>query len=204
MSRDLDWRSYLNRLTYCYGCGRFGMPQAGSKQHLPRGWALLYQPHRHAPPALPCCSLACKDKVRSHMQGEPIFEPLVSADDIAIMPVEQRLAMMAEIQHAVEEMLAEELVHEREKDIPEPDEDHTVSAFILRVPERGDTDSPALGEGDLVAANDQPAGLGPEDGNQPGDRRPPDAGEGDPTRLLGQPVPDEPEKDSEDPARRSH
>lgn len=71
--RSLDWRKFLNKILYCFGCGRFGVP---SKKGIPRGWKVLYQPHYDAPPGLHVCSEKCADKVREAMKDGPVTEPL--------------------------------------------------------------------------------------------------------------------------------
>lgn len=74
MSRDVDWALWLNKLVFCHGCGRFGMPQQGMKP--PRGWKLLYQPHPEGRPGLYVCSTECEEKIKEAMKEGPITDPL--------------------------------------------------------------------------------------------------------------------------------
>ena len=71
--RELDWRTFVNKMVYCFSCGRFGLP---SKKGIPRGWKVLYQPHHDAPPGLHVCGELCADKVREVMKDKAITEPL--------------------------------------------------------------------------------------------------------------------------------
>lgn len=94
--RSLDWRAYLNKLQYCTGCGRFGLPQKGKrKKKPPRGWKVVYQPHPDAPAGLLVCSQKCEEKVRAAMAEGPIYEPLEIAKDIP-MTAEMRSQMLDE------------------------------------------------------------------------------------------------------------
>lgn len=98
-SRELDWRGLLQRLQYCYGCGRFGLPRQGK---LPAGWTTLYQPHPDAPPGLHVCSAACAGEVRAAMAKGPVLAPLRVQSTIP-MSAEMRQAMMDEaMQHAID------------------------------------------------------------------------------------------------------
>lgn len=92
MPREIDWRSFVDKLVFCYGCGRFGMPSRGAP---PRGWSTLYQPHDEAPVGLHVCSDACKVLVRDAMKCGPVFEPLRMATDV-MMSSEMRDQMMQE------------------------------------------------------------------------------------------------------------
>lgn len=101
MERQLDWRAFVNRLIYCFGCGKFGLPRKGGA--LPRGWSMLYQPHGEGPVGLHVCSEGCKAKVREAMTKGPVIEPLEMATNIT-MTVEMREQMMAEaMAHALQE-----------------------------------------------------------------------------------------------------
>lgn len=91
--RQLDWRAFINKLVYCYGCGRFGLPERGKTR--PRNWTLLYQPHPEGPPGLHACSNACADDVREAMSHGPVVKPLKMATNIT-MSSEMREQMMAE------------------------------------------------------------------------------------------------------------
>jgi len=71
--RQADWATWLNKLTFCYGCGRFGMP---SKGKLPRGWKTLYQPHPDGCPGLHVCCPSCESKIRDAMTKGAVTEPL--------------------------------------------------------------------------------------------------------------------------------
>jgi hypothetical protein len=73
VARDLDWREFLNRLSFCYGCGRFGRPQSNGK---PANWNVLYQPRESGPPALHVCSERCKIDVQEAMRSGVVTEPL--------------------------------------------------------------------------------------------------------------------------------
>lgn len=92
-SREPDWREFIGRLVYCWGCGRFGLPQAGKR--LPRGWAMLYQPHREGPSLLLACGSECKAKIQRAIRGGPVLHPLAQATEIP-MPADLREAMMAD------------------------------------------------------------------------------------------------------------
>lgn len=99
--RTLDWRAFVNRLIYCFGCGKFGLPRKGGV--LPREWSLLYQPHREGPAGLHVCSEKCKAEVREAMTRGPVTEPLAVATNIT-MTAEMREQMMAEaMAHALKE-----------------------------------------------------------------------------------------------------
>lgn len=93
MERRLDWRGFLNRLVFCYGCGRFGLPPKGTT--LPKGWTVLYQPHGDGPVGLHVCSESCKEKVRIAMTEGTVREPIVVVTDV-VMTIEMREQMMAE------------------------------------------------------------------------------------------------------------
>lgn len=71
--RELDWRRFVNKMSYCFSCGRFGMP---SKRGIPRGWKVLYQHHADAPPGLHVCSEKCANKVREAMKDGPVTVPI--------------------------------------------------------------------------------------------------------------------------------
>ena len=106
--RQLDWRKFLNRLMYCYGCGRFGLPRGNPP--MPRGWGTLYQPHANAPPGLHYCREGCKEKLRVAMQEGPVLEPLEMASNV-MMDSEMRDKMMVEAMEfaALEEGRLDEL-----------------------------------------------------------------------------------------------
>lgn len=93
VERRLDWRAFLNRLVFCYSCGKFGLPRSGSS--LPRGWSMLYQPHGAGPVGLQTCSDRCKSVVREAMKKGPVTEPLAMATNVT-MTTEMREQMMAE------------------------------------------------------------------------------------------------------------
>jgi len=71
--RETDWNLWLNKLIFCHGCGRFGMPKQGKP---PGGWKLLYQPHPEGRPGLYVCSSDCEEKIREAMKDGPIIDPL--------------------------------------------------------------------------------------------------------------------------------
>ena len=101
MERKLDWRAFVNRLIYCFGCGKFGLPRKGGV--LPRGWSTLYQPHGDGPAGLHVCSDGCKGEVRRAMTEGPVTEPLSMATNVT-MSAEMREQMMAEaMAHALQE-----------------------------------------------------------------------------------------------------
>ena len=108
--RRIDWRAFLNKLVYCYGCGRFGMPRKGArKAEPPRGWTVLYQPHADAPAGLLVCSDGCREKVQKAMAEGPVCEPLKMATNVT-MSTEMREQMMADmIQFAIKEGRLNEL-----------------------------------------------------------------------------------------------
>jgi len=64
---------WLNKLTYCHGCGRFSLASNG---RLPRGWRTIYQSDPDGVPGLRVCGDACNDMVRKAMEEGPITEPL--------------------------------------------------------------------------------------------------------------------------------
>lgn len=104
--RQIDWRAFLNRLTYCFGCGRFGMPRRGKH---PRGWSVLYQPHPEGPPGLNVCSGPCAAKVREALAKGPLTGPLRMTTHVT-MTSEMREQMMTEaMQHAIDEGLMDDL-----------------------------------------------------------------------------------------------
>jgi hypothetical protein len=97
--RQIDWRSFLNKLVYCYGCGRFGLPRQGQR---PRGWSLLYQPHQEGPPGLHVCSEGCANDVRAAIVKGPVTAPLRMASGVT-MPSELRQMMLDEaVQFAID------------------------------------------------------------------------------------------------------
>lgn len=103
--RRIDWKAFLNRLRFCYGCGRFGLP--GSKRT--SNWKMLYQPHRDAPPALSVCSDACAAEVVEALAKGPIRQPLRVATDV-VMSAEMRETMIEEaMQHAIDSGRADDL-----------------------------------------------------------------------------------------------
>lgn len=118
MSRDIDWRAFIDKLVFCYGCGRFGVPKKGA---LPREWTTLYQPHGDAPVGLPACSEACKTAVRAAMMQGPVLMPLASVTDI-MMSSEMRNAMMREAEQFASSMQEEGLVDEAFESAVEGDE----------------------------------------------------------------------------------
>ena len=95
----MDWRKWLNRLVFCYGCGRFGMPRKGRP---PFRWKVLYQPHPDAPPGLHACSDRCADKIRDAMKKGPLIEPLEMGQP-PMMDAEIRHQMMQDITGAMED-----------------------------------------------------------------------------------------------------
>lgn len=108
--RKIDWRAYLNKLVFCYGCGRFGMPRKGErKAEPPPNWTVLYQPHQDAPAGLLVCSNACREKVQKAMAEGPVYEPLGMATNV-MMTNEMREQMMTEaMQFAIDEGRLDEL-----------------------------------------------------------------------------------------------
>ena len=110
--REIDWRAYANKLVFCFGCGRFSLPGKGGKP--PKRWTTLYQPHGDAPPGLLVCSDRCKTTVLAAMQKGPVHEPVEMK--VLLMPVEERAAMMAEVQQLIEEMLEEQRREQEEKE----------------------------------------------------------------------------------------
>lgn len=102
--RRIDWRAFLNKLVYCYGCGRFGMPCKGQrKAEPPRGWTVLYQPHVDAPAGLLACSDACRERLQKAMAEGPVYEPLETATNVT-MSTEMREQMMVDaIRFAIQE-----------------------------------------------------------------------------------------------------
>lgn len=105
MTRDIDWKAYVNRLVYCYGCGRFGMPRKGGKP--PMRWKILYQPHADAPPGLHVCSETCADEVRDAMSKGPVREPL-KVGTAPMMDAELRHQMMEQLRRETEERIRKE------------------------------------------------------------------------------------------------
>jgi predicted RNA-binding Zn-ribbon protein involved in translation (DUF1610 family) len=105
MPREIDWRAWLNRLKYCYGCGKFGIPRQGTGK--PMGWRVLYQPHPDAPPGLHVCSESCADDVRDAMQKGPVTEPLKIGPP-PMMDADLRRQMMDEMTGEVEQQLVNE------------------------------------------------------------------------------------------------
>lgn len=120
-SRSVDWKSFLNKLQYCYGCGRFGIPRKKKgKAVLPSGWSVLYQPYEDAPAMLNVCSTACRARVEKAMQSGPIHEPLEVAKNIP-MPADMRRKMMTEaMKHAAKRGRLDDLfkiaIREKKKD----------------------------------------------------------------------------------------
>jgi len=97
--RQIDWRSFLDRLCYCHGCGRFGLPRDRQK---PNGWTVLYQPHPEGPPGLLVCSGSCAAEVREAIGRGPVTAPLRMAAGV-VMPMEMRQVMMDEaVQFAID------------------------------------------------------------------------------------------------------
>ena len=91
---------YPEDLSYCYGCGRFGMPRNGER---PKGWTMLYQPHHDGPPGLNVCSENCANDVRHAMETGPVEQPLKMATNVT-MSTEMREAMLDEaVQHGIDE-----------------------------------------------------------------------------------------------------
>lgn len=98
--RQIDWRAFLNRLVYCYGCGRFGIPRNGQR---PVGWNVLYQPYPQGPAGLNVCSSQCSDEVLAALRKGPVTWPLKMAGNVT-MSAEMRQQMIQEaIQHAIDE-----------------------------------------------------------------------------------------------------
>lgn len=105
MSRD--WRSYLNTLVHCDGCGRFGLPTKNrTGPRSPNGWKMIYQPHASAPPMLLACGDACAARVREAIAKGPVLEPLEFAHDV-VMPAEVREAMFADFREYLGEEVEE-------------------------------------------------------------------------------------------------
>jgi len=73
MNREIDWDVWLNRLIFCHGCGRFGMPK---ERKPPTGWKLIYQPHPDGRSGLYACSSSCEGKLKDAMKEGPIVDPL--------------------------------------------------------------------------------------------------------------------------------
>jgi hypothetical protein len=104
VDRRIDWRAFLNKLVYCYGCGRFGMPRKGlRKAEPPRGWKVLYQPHPEAPAGLLVCSEKCEDKVRIAMAEGPVEEPLEIATNVTMTNEMREQMAMEAIEYAIRE-----------------------------------------------------------------------------------------------------
>ncbi len=97
--RELDWEGFLNKLVFCYGCGKFGVPR--NNKPAPKGWKLLYQPHPDAPPGLHVCGEFCAARVRKAMAEGPVLEPLETGR-APMMDAEMRDHMLgAAMQHAI-------------------------------------------------------------------------------------------------------
>ena len=112
--RQIDWRGFLNRLIYCYGCGRFGLPRRGGKK--PDGWSVLYQPHPEGPPGLHVCSAKCKVEVQDALAQGPVVGPLRTASNVT-MGTDMREQMMREaMQHAIDEGRMDDLFLEALKE----------------------------------------------------------------------------------------
>jgi hypothetical protein len=106
--RQIDWRGFLNKLIYCYGCGQFRMPRKGVR---PKGWTMLYQPHAEGPPGLTVCSEGCADDVREAMERGPVEMPLRAATNIT-MSTEMRETMLEEaVQFGIDEGHMDDLFH---------------------------------------------------------------------------------------------
>lgn len=84
--RELDWKEFINRLVYCFGCGRFGKP---SPKGIPSGWKVLYNPHAEGKPGLHVCGDGCKAKVLAALREGPVLEPLEMGPPPP-MPVEMK------------------------------------------------------------------------------------------------------------------
>lgn len=101
--RVIDWRAFVNRLQFCYGCGKFGLPRKGKL--VPNGWNVIYQPHPDGRPGLHVCSEDCKEAVQRAMIQGPVTEPLM-------MPEPGAMMMPAEVRQAMEDEIREGLVKE--------------------------------------------------------------------------------------------
>ena len=106
MPRNIDWRAFLNRLTYCYGCGKFGLPRRGKPR--PMGWKVLYQPHADAPAGLHVCTERCADDVRAAMASGPVTEPLKVG-----LPPMMDVDLRSRMQQELREEAAKRVAHER-------------------------------------------------------------------------------------------
>lgn len=129
MGRDINWAAYVNALSFCYGCGRFGRP---SKTGIPRGWKLLYQPHQNAPPGLLVCSPACASAVREAMTDGPVHEPLKMGAPPP-MPQEMKATMLREVIQGV----IKEALDKLEFDEPDFSEERAIKVAvntIMKVP----------------------------------------------------------------------
>ena len=119
VDRQIDWRAFLNKLIYCHGCGRFGMPRQGKR---PRGWSVLYQPHPQGPPGLNVCSDKCKAEVQEALVKGPVTGPLRMGSNVT-MSTEMRETMMTEaMQFAIDEGHADDLFLAAMKDEGERDD----------------------------------------------------------------------------------
>jgi hypothetical protein len=111
--RKIDWRAFLNKLVYCYGCGQFRMPRKGERKvEPPPGWTVLYQPHSDAPAGLLVCSAACREKVQKAMAEGPVYEPLKAATNVPMMTDMREQMMEDAMLHAVEEGRLDDLFSE--------------------------------------------------------------------------------------------
>jgi len=130
MSRDIDWVSYIGRLVFCYGCGRFGVPAKNGRP--PRGWSLLYQPHADAPPGLLVCAPSCASAVREAMTDGPVHEPLKMGAPPP-MPQKMKDVMLRDVIWGV----IKEVLDKLELDEPDFSEERAIKVVvdtIMQVP----------------------------------------------------------------------
>jgi transcriptional regulator with XRE-family HTH domain len=106
VNREIDWAMWLNKLVFCYGCGRFAMPVKGKP---PRGWKMLYQPHPEGRPGLNVCSAKCGERVCEAMTKGPVTEPL------EMRPPPLPVELQQEMSQAVRQVVQEEKVVEYER-----------------------------------------------------------------------------------------
>lgn len=105
--REILWSDWLNKLVFCYGCGKFGLPRGAPP--VPRGWKVLYQPHPDGPPGLHVCSDGCADRVRKAMARGPVLEPLEIASDFGMMPADVRESWERHVRESSAEMVGERM-----------------------------------------------------------------------------------------------
>lgn len=114
--REILWSAWLNKLAYCYGCGKFGLPRGSPP--IPRGWTVLYQPHPDGPSGLHVCSGACADRVRAAMAVGAVMEPLEIATDFGMMPADVRESWERHVRDASTEMLVDHVTASPDGGIP--------------------------------------------------------------------------------------